>query len=123
MSIRLIPILLSLWLFAGLQGLGVHVHEHAHGVAEPEHVHVVSAFDDDHARAHASGDIDEPSHKITARAHAQLALGPISLPSGLTLESRLPIFVGFSDGSILPTGPPPHTRPPSQAPPESFAIA
>jgi hypothetical protein len=120
MFARLVPILLSLCLLAGLSGLGPHVHWHAHGHDEA-HSYVVSALDIDHAQAHAEGSQDEDSSKLGTRASPDLPqLGPA--PSAV-----LSIDVDGVPG-LLPllaeqrvTGPPRFLLPPSQAPPQAFS--
>lgn len=125
MFVRLLPILLSCWLLVGLGSggvLGAHVHEHEHG-AGPTHLHVAAAFDSDHAKAHADGAVDHEDDKTASRVQPSFDLGPaVSTIDFKTRWDVAPIPIELPQ-ELLARGPPPHARPPSQAPPLLFAFA
>ena len=122
MFARLLPVLLSIWLLSGLGGAQAHVHKHEHG-NEPAHYHVLTAFDSEHAKAHVKGASDHDDDKAAPRAQPSVDLGLAIAPFIPTIAwSSEPLPVAFPQ-EMLARGPPPHVRPPSQAPPASFAFA
>ena len=123
MSARLLTTLLSIWLLAGLQGLGLHVHWHSHLAEANAHSHVASAFDDDHEQAHADGAVDEQDDRSGLRAAPEFTpLVDILVSTLLLAEPDHEPLRYVEPESVHLTGPPPDFSPPGQAPP-SFAFA
>ena len=123
MSARLLTTLLSIWLLAGLQGLGLHVHWHSQLAGANQHSHVASAFDDDHEQAHADGAVDEQDDRSGLRAAPELTALVAILVSTLPLaEPAHEPLRHAQPESVRLTGPPPDFSPPGQAPP-FFALA
>lgn len=122
MTLRMLPAFLCLCLLAGMQGMGMHVHRHGHD-AEPVHHHVVNAFDTDHEQAHASGAVDEDDHHLGARAAPQLpAVALLFVTQLLLIEPAAEPALRPQRDALRITGPPPHSRPQSHAPPHSSVI-
>ncbi len=122
MPLRLLPALLCLCLFAALQGVDLHEHRHSHD-AQPVHSHVVTAFGHDHAQSHADGVVDDGESKAAARTKPQLpAIVLTQLPQLFDIEVESTPRIHPATNQQLTTGPPPHSRPPSQAPPHASVI-
>jgi hypothetical protein len=118
----MLPALLCLCLLVGMQSLGLHVHRHGHD-GGPVHSHVVNAFDSDHEQAHVAGTVDEDDHHLLARANPQLPAVALLFVAQLLLPETPaePALRPLPD-ALRNTGPPPHSRPQSHAPPYSSVI-
>lgn len=116
--------LLTVWLFAGAQGVGLHTHWHQHGTG-PVHSHVVSNHGEaghETVQARDLVEVDEDRASLRQPPPLPLALpAPEAPPLSLaTAASRAPM--ALPEPPRL-TGPPPRSRPPGQAPPPSSDFA